>query len=335
MESNSLPAHPQLPWTQPGWQENIQSWIDQKLTSRGIRMEGPLEILHMRTWSAFASIPTSDGIVYFKAPSSVNAFEASLTQKLVQLRPDCMVRLLAVDVEKGWTLSADSGDTLRSHIRSVDDLPKWDRVLPFYAEFQIDLAQNLNDLLFTGAPDRRLELFPHLYRELLEDTENLRVDNPPGLSSEEHRHLLKLQSVVEDMCLQLGSYGLPETICHEEVHDANVILDGERVIFTDWADSCIGHPFFTMLVTIRSAAFRAGIEDDAPQMLHLRDIYLEPWSSFGSPTELREAFDIAYRLAMINRSLSYHLSMARLPEEYKIENDAIPGWLQDFLETFN
>lgn len=335
MKSLTLPGHPQLPWTQPGWQENIQSWIDQKLTSRGIRIEGPLEILHMRTWSAFASIPTSDGIVYFKSPSSENAFEAALTQKLVQLRPDCMVKLLAVDLERGWTLSADSGDTLRSFIRSVDDLPQWDHVLPFYAEFQIDLAQYLDDLLLTGAPDRRLGPFPRLFGELLEDTVNLRVDNPPGLSSEEHRHLLDLQSKVDDMCVQLASYGLPETICHEEVHDANVILDGERVIFTDWADSCIGHPFFTMLVTIRSAAFRAGIEDDAPEMLHLRDIYLEPWSSFGSPTELREAFDIAYRLAMINRSLSYHLSMAELPEEYKIENDAIPGWLQDFLETFD
>ncbi len=335
MESNTLPGHPQLPWTQSGWQESVQAWIDQELTSQGIRIEGPLEILHMRTWSAFASVPTSEGVVFFKAPSLDNAFEAALTHKLIQLRPDCMVRLLAVDLERGWTLSADSGVTLRSFIRSVDDLPQWDHVLPFYAEFQIDLAQHLPDLLLTGAPDRRLGHFPHLYRELLVDTENLRVDNPPGLSSEEHRQLLKLQSDVKDMCLQLGSYGLPETICHEEVHDANVILDGERVIFTDWADSCIGHPFLTMLVTIRSASFRSSIEEDAPEMLHLRDIYLEPWFSFGTPTELSEAFDIAYRLAMINRSLSYHLSMARLPEEYKIENDAIPGWLQDFLKTFD
>jgi hypothetical protein len=309
------------------------AWIDLELSSQGIRIKGPLEILHMRTWSAFASIPTSDGIVYFKAPSSENAFEAALTQTLTQLRPDCMVRLLAVDIERGWALSADSGDTLRSFIRSVDDLPRWDHVLPFYAEFQIDLAQHLPDLRLTGAPDRRLEIFPDLYRRLLEDTENLRVDNPPGLSSDEHQKLLDLQPKVEDLCAQLAGYALPETICHEEVHDANVILNGDRVIFTDWADSCIGHPFFTMLVTIRSTAYRAGIKEDAPEMLHLRDIYLEPWSSFGSPTELREAFDIAYRLAMINRSLSYHLSMARLPEEYKIENDAIPGWLQDFLET--
>ncbi len=333
MESNTLPTHPLLPWTQPGWQDNAMEWIDQELTSQGIRIEGPLEILHMRIWSAFASIPTSDGIVYFKTPSSENAFEAALTQTLARLRPDCMVRLLAVDLERGWTLSADSGDTLRSSIRSVDDLPQWDHVLPFYAEFQIDLAQHLPDLLLTGAPDRRLEIFPDLYRGLLEDTKNLRVDNPPGLSSEEHRQLLELRPEVEDLCVQLAGYGLPETICHEEVHDANVLLNGEQVIFTDWADSSIGHPFFTMLVTIRSAAYRAGIKEDDPEMLRLRDIYLEPWSDYGSSSGHREAFSIAYRLAMVNRSLSYYLGMAGLPEEYKIENDSIAGWLQDFLMT--
>ena len=278
METNTLPPHPLLPWTQSDWQENALAWIDQELTSQGIQIEGPLEILHMRTWSAFAAIPTSGGIVYFKTPSIENAFEAALTQKLVQLRPDCMVKLLAIDLEQGWTLSADSGEVLRNSIQTVDDLGHWDRVVPYYAEFQIDLAPHLTDLLNTGAPDRRLVGFPDLYRKLLEDTENLRVDNPPGLSSEEHRHLLELQSEVEDMCLQLASYRLPETICHEEIHDANVLLNGEHVIFTDWADSSIGHPFFTLLVTIRSAAFRAGLEEDAPEMLHLRDIYLEPWS---------------------------------------------------------
>lgn len=180
MESNTLPPHPLLPWTQPGWQDNAMAWIDLELSSQGIRIKGPLEILHMRTWSAFASIPTSDGIVYFKAPSSENAFEAALTQTLTQLRPDCMVRLLAVDIERGWALSADSGDTLRSFIRSVDDLPRWDHVLPFYAEFQIDLAQHLPDLRLTGAPDRRLEIFPDLYRRLPRGYGELTRRQPSG-----------------------------------------------------------------------------------------------------------------------------------------------------------
>ena len=335
MDIGSQPAHHLLPWTQPGWQEGVLEWVESELNTVGIRTEGSLEIVHMRTWSAFASVPTSEGIVYFKAPSPPYAFEASLIKTLTQLRPDCMVRLLAVDLERGWTLSADSGVTLRSFIRSVDDLPQWDHVLPFYAEFQFDLAQHLPDLLLADAPDRRLEIFPDLYRGLLEDTKTLRVDNPPGLSSDEHQKLRDLQPEVEDLCIQLASYGLPETICHEEVHDANVILDGDRVIFTDWSDSSVAHPFFTMLVTMRSAAYRAGLEEDAPEMAHLRDIYLEPWESYGSPSELREAFSIAYRLAMVNRSLSYYLGLRDLPEQYKIENDSIPGWLQDFLETFD
>ena len=333
MNSKNLPPHPLLPWTQPGWQERVSVWVDRELNSLGIHREGPLKVLHMRTWSAFASIPTTRGTVYFKAPSLENSYEAGLTEILTQLRPDCTVELLAIDLAQGWTLSADSGEILRNSIRTVDDLPHWDPVLPLYAEFQIELAQHITDLLSTGAPDRRLSRFPGLYRNLLMDTKNLRVDNPPGLTMDEHRRLLALQPEVDELCLQLASFGLPETICHEEVHDANVLMNEERAIFTDWADSSIGHPFLSMLVTIRSAAYRAGLEEDAPEMYRLRDIYLEPWSAYGSSTELRTAFNIAYRLAMINRSLSYHLCMAKLPEQYKIENDSIPGWLQDFLET--
>jgi hypothetical protein len=36
---------------------------------------------------------------------------------------------------------------------------------------------------------------------------------------------------------------------------------------------------------------------------------------------------------MIVRALAYHQVLGPLPEQYKVENDAIPGWLQDFLEA--
>ncbi len=51
----------------------------------------------------------------------------------------------------------------------------------------------------------------------------------------------------------------------------------------------------------------------------------------GSHEQLRAAYRIAYRLAMVNWSLSYQRILGPLPERYRIENDAIAGWLQDFL----
>ncbi|MGH2424775.1 MAG: aminoglycoside phosphotransferase family protein, partial [bacterium] len=103
--------------------------------------------------------------------------------------------------------------------------------------------------------------------------------------------------------------------------------------FADWSDSSVTHPFFTMLVTLRSVAHRLQLDENRPELMRLRDVYLESWTSFESPENLRMAFRLAYKLAMVNRALSYHRVLGPLPERYKVENDAIPGWLEDFLDA--
>ena len=62
-------------------------------------------------------------------------------------------------------------------------------------------------------------------------------------------------------------------------------------------------------------------------------VYLEAWTNFGSRQDLQAAFAIAYRLAMVNRSLSWRSGLDALPEEYLAEYDGVYGWLQDFLEA--
>jgi hypothetical protein len=39
----------------------------------------------------------------------------------------------------------------------------------------------------------------------------------------------------------LASVGLPETLVHEEVHSSNVLLRGDRFIFTDWSEAVVAH----------------------------------------------------------------------------------------------
>lgn len=322
-----------LPWELPGWDGVVEAWILDELAAQAIQVTGPIDFIHKRAWSAFASMATSVGTVYFKAPAPSLHFEAGLTQQLSRIRPDCMAELISVHPEQGWMLMLDSGEMLRQHINSVDDLHHWHHLLPLYAAFQRDLLRHVPQLLETGIDDRRLAIFPQLVEDLLQDRTNLRVDNPPGLSGAEYQRLLDLQPRISEQCIQLMSFNLPETICHEEVHDGNVLVDEGHYRFIDWSDSCVGHPFFTMLVTIRHTAYRLKLDEFAPEMVRLRDIYLDAWTDYGSPADLRSAFAIAYRLAMINRSLSYHQVLGPLPERYKVENDAIPGWLQDYLET--
>jgi hypothetical protein len=321
----------QLPWARPGWFEEASTWIHAELKRNGLVISGPISLVHTRPWSALARVPTKQGLVYFKALSPTLKFEAAVTAALALWRPDCMLPLIAADLNKGWMLSADAGVMLRSLMQSVDDLRHWHNVLPLYAEVQIELVGRAPELLALGMPDRRLTTLPRLFEQLLEDTDNLRVGLPKGLTFEQHNLLRNLPPRFAALCEQLAAHALPETICHEEIHDGNVVVGGGRYTFADWSDSSVAHPFFTMLVTMRSVAHRLKLDEDGPEMIRLRDIYLESWTPFESPENLRAAFRLAYRLAMVNRSLSYHRILGPLPERYKVENDAIPGWLQDFL----
>ena len=76
--------------------------------------------------------------------------------------------------------------------------------------------------------------------------------------------------------------------------------------FFDWGDSCVSHPFHTLVVTLRSTAYRFDLEPDGPELLRLRDAYLEPWTAFGTRAELAAGFASAYRTGTIARALAWY-----------------------------
>jgi hypothetical protein len=322
-----------LPWHQPGWLDEAAFWIEAELGRAGRPPIGPLEIVHRRPWSAFGRIPTARGTVYFKAPAPAVRFEAALTQALGRWQPALTIPLLAVDLRRGWMLSADAGPTLRTQLHATADLQRFHPLLRRYAELQKALAARVPDMLSLGVPDRRLERLPSLYDELLLDEAALRLGLDPGLSLEQHRHLIDLRPRFTEACLALAAVHLPATLTHEEIHSGNVVVGEAGELLTDWSDASLAHPFLTMLVTLRSAAFWLHVPESHPEVQRLRAVYLEAWAEYASPVELQTAFDLAYRVAMVNRSLSYRSILGPLPDTYRLENDAIHGWLVDYREA--
>jgi hypothetical protein len=279
-------------------------------------------------------VSTINGIAYFKALAPDCRYEAALTQALARWRPDCTVPLLAVDLDRGWLLSADAGPTLHCVSPSADQLEHWLKLLPLCVELQIEMADHVPELLELGVFDRRLARLPHLYTQLMEANETLRVGLEPGLTPAEYQRLRDLRSWVAAACEQLSGVGLPETLVHEEVHSTNVLVSGDRYIFTDWSEGVVTHPFFMMLVTLRATADRLELAEDGPEMRRLRDAYLEPWTRFETRETLVAAFALAYRLAMVNRALSWHHGTGSLSRQHKeAYADSVPSWLRDFLNA--
>ncbi|HET7011792.1 MAG TPA: phosphotransferase [Anaerolineales bacterium] len=322
------------PWFEAEWWDRASAWITNELDRLGRPPTGPIETIHQRPWSAFARVPTAQGTVYFKASAPALRFEGPLTQALAESHPDVSAPFLSMDARRGWTLVAHVGDSLRSKIQSPEDLPLWHPILRRYVELQIELAPRVPEFLAFGAPDRRLERLPQAFEALLHAEESLRLGRAGGLSLEEHQRLLALRPQFAVDCQELAAFSLPTTLVHEEVHDANVLVrPGGGPVFVDWGDSSVGHPFFSVLVMLRHAAYRQNIPESDPAIQRLQEVYLEGWTSFGSIAELRRAASIAYRLAMVVRSLAYEAVFGPLRESFRIENDSTSGWLQEFLQA--
>jgi hypothetical protein len=330
-DENAPPAEP-LPWLQAGWFASAAGWINEQLAGLGLKLAGPIDQPHIRPWSTVLRVPAGDGLLYFKATAPVLSHEPGLTAALAHWRPDCMPEVLAVDLARGWLLMRDSGLPLRSLIRADGDLRRWGPVLPLYAEVQIELAGRRPELLRLGALDRQLEQLPAAYERLLADAGSLRLDQPDGLSREAYQRLRALAPRFAAECRQLAAFGLPETLHHDDFHDGNIFVRAARVTFTDWGESCVAHPFFTTLIMLRSAAHTLNLALTAPEVVALRDRYLEPWERLAPRAALLEACALAQRVGMVCRALTWHRVVSVLDEPARSEHaDAVPGWLGEFL----
>ncbi len=325
-----------LPWDEPDWIAGVQSWVAARLSEKKIAINGPLEIIHQRRWSTFAKVPTEQGIVYFKAPAPLpwSAYEAPLTAALARWRPDCTVPVIAVDEERGWTLTADAGVTLRSMGQTPAQIEHWMALLPLYVELQMEMVDHVPELLAMGVPDRRLGQMPRLYNALLADRELLLIGLKDGLTPEEFQQLNDLRPRFAEQCAELAACGFADTLAHEEVHENNVIFGDGRYIFTDWMDSSVAHPFFSILVMLTTTNYWLNLEKDGPEHRRIRDAYLEPWTAWATRAQVTAAFELAYPLAMVNRALSWAAGTGSLPAEQKKEYaDYVPGWLQEYLQA--
>jgi len=325
---------PDLPWDEPGWLEQARAWVRSALEARSIRLTGAVEPFQTRPWSSVLRAPTADGLVYFKASAPVLAYEPALTGYLAQLRPDILPDLLAVDLQRGWMLMRDSGTPLRAFIKAEGSLERWRGILPLYVELQKELAPRVGQLLALGVLDRRLETLPEQYERLLADEASMLVGHSESLTEDEYRQLKASARAFEAMCAELASAGIPASLHHDDFHDGNLFLQDGQVRFTDWGESAVTHPFFTLVVLLRGASNSLDLADDAPELEMLRDWYLDQWTDYAAHAELQRVAHLAGRIGLGNRALTWHRVISHLPEGLKSEFAlAVPAYLQEFIQT--
>ena len=303
------------PWARPGWSAEVRPWIEMEAARLG-RAVVAVEQIKQWSISSVLRIATDGPDLYFKVPARLPLFveEATVTARLAERFPAHVPAPLAVDPERGWLL-----------LPAFDQLFPWaaplaerQEVLRRFARLQRGTSDLVEDLLADGCLDRRLEVLDSQIDPLLDDREAV-----ARLSADETAELRRLAPALKELCRRLASLGPPPSLVHGDLHLGNVArLDGALVYF-DWTDACITHPF----IDLHSLQW----EKDETTRAALLDAYLEGWEGAEEPERLREAVALAAVVIPLHHAVSYQHIVAGLEPDAKPELDATHEFLREAL----
>jgi hypothetical protein len=306
---------------------------------RGLELTGEWAQPHARAWSSAIRFETTGGRLWFKVNGVGTWHEPALVQLLSARLPDLVPEVLAVDVDRGWSLTRDGGPMLREVFAPELSWEPWEGLVARYAEAQLRLAGDREAVLATGVREVSPRTLPELARSLLEELVAVAPEGG-GLAAEDARRLAQALPQLDTWCAELDASGIPSTVQHDDLHSGNVCWAGSvasaRVI--DWGDASWGFPLGTMLATMNSLAFHAGMyveghPVDAPEVLRVRDAYLEAFTAWGSHAELVHLVDLARRVGCVAKALAYRAALRDAPVGAEAEMGfPVRDWLLGLLD---
>jgi len=272
---------------------DVNEWLD----GLGLEATAPVEAVHVRPWSTVLRIATAGGDLYLKQCAPVQAFEVPLTVALAARWPDRVPEVVGADVERAWLLLRDGG----TRLRDGGTLEPFPVALEQYGQLQVAEVAHVEELLAIGLPDVRLPVVAAAYEPFFE--------HDHGLGRDEVARLRALAPRYRELCTELESFGLPASIQHDDLHDANVFVRDGRVAIFDWGDSSVAHPLWSWLKPL-GVAIRHGLDPDV-----LGSAYLAAWTVLAPEVRLREALRVAVPVGSFAYALQYQRQLDFMPAE--------------------
>lgn len=291
------------PWERRGWLAGAVAWTDARLAELGLTRSAPVrQVKAAWAGSAVLLVPTPAGDFYFKATAGVPG-EARIFAELAPRWPGRLPELVAVDPERGWTLTRDmAGEPLPAQHRG--------EAVRRLAEIQAGEAARLDRFRALGCLDRGPAAVAAAAGRLLVEVPEM-LAAAGVLAAEETAELARFRARVEDACRRLAELPIPLSIHHEDFRDGNVVLAAGGPLVFDWADTVIAHPFLSLQRFLDDVEPPEGgapwdwrFADGDPRAA-LRDAYLEPWAALASREERIEAFELTRQIEGVYQVLRY------------------------------
>lgn len=281
--------------TSTAWRHEAEAWIHDRAQDAGRRLSGPIEQLRVRPWSTQLVVATDRGRLWFKANCPSMRFEAGLHELLARLAPEDVAPPLAIDVSRGWILTADRGQTLGdSHDPGLDD---WRAVVAGTARLQRRLADHEAEVLATGVPDCRPETVPDRFDRVVERLAVLPADHPSHLDDVTRGELEARRAQVVDAAAALAASPVPATVQHGDLHPWNTFTDLKVFDFGDlqWAAA----------PEVLQVPYGWSTRETQLAWDPVLDAYLEVWSDLLDHRALRTLVEASVFTHAVNRSITW------------------------------
>jgi hypothetical protein len=314
-----------VPWARAGWLAEAEAWVRDQLTEHGLQVTGPVAQVKAWSISCILRAPTEAGPVYFKAVPPLFAGEPTLTAWLSRRYPGQVPEVLALDPERRWLL------LLEIRGAQLPDLASREEALRRFARLQIDHVGREEDLLAAGVVDRRLAGLTRAFDQLLEEIASPERRAAYRLSEEDSARVAGVAPGVKERIAALAAAGVPETLIHGDLHDGNILADGAEIVFFDWTDAALAHPFFDLhplFHDLGDSLDRPGTRE------RLRDAYLEPWAALLPRERLLAAFALSQQVGPLYHALSYRYIVRNTEPALQWNlSGGIGGYLRALLEA--
>jgi hypothetical protein len=227
----------------PGWLREVTEWVEAQAGSVHLRLTGKFRQLNASPTFSLLRFETDGPALWFKAVGEPNVHEYSITLKLATAFREFVPCILGSRSEwNAWlTLEAEG-----SELDATSPARAWEVAAENLAELQIASLGRRFELIEAGCKDLRpcslIKLVAPLFNCMTELMERQRKPSPEPLS----RHdLLALGREIRSALEELEADGVPNTLEHRDMNPDNIVVSDSRCVFLDWAEACVGPPFFS------------------------------------------------------------------------------------------
>jgi len=256
------------------------------------------ETVKNSSYSVVLRFNTTKGLVYLKHMARNYSHEPEIIKFLNAKGIQNLPNIIAANQQERAFLSTDAGQPLAKNPQQEGDNIYMTRtILELLASFQQSCTPHTEALIGKGMNDWRVHKFPELYAELLSKEQLL----SSVVSVNEIRALHNLCMNFILMSKRLADLPPAPTIEHGDYHSSNILIKDGNITISDFGDSVISHPFFSIRSFERHIRHNTNIT--SPQLESLMDSYGYKWPASLGYHLLAEAWDMTTRLEPFTKIL--------------------------------